>query len=396
MKKLLDSIKYIKLNDLLAPFIFIIILPIALLFKLINKIRGRKLWLVCETGYSARDNGYHFYKYVREKHADDYCFYVIDKNSSDFSKVKHLGNIIQFKSLKHWLYYLAANYNISNQKYGNPNQPFFYIVHVSLGLFRNRVFLQHGITKDDSPWLYYKDTKFRYFICGAKREYDYVKEKFGYPDGNVIYTGFSRFDNLYNNDVNQKQILIMPTWRNWLGRDVNGLGQKVDFTETSYYRNWNSLLENKEFIKYIEENDYMVYFYPHVNMNKYLKDFNMSSKNIRVVDNSDIDIQKLLKESAVMITDYSSVYMDFAYMTKPVIYYQFDYKEYRSGHLQDGYFDYQKDSFGPVVNTHLEVIDSLKLIMNRGLEKKYLTRMNDFFQIKDQNNSERLYKILSR
>ena len=129
-------------------------------------------------------------------------------------------------------------------------------------------------------------------------------------------------------------------------------------------------------------------------MNKYLKDFNMKSKNIKVVDNSDIDIQKLLKESAIMITDYSSVYMDFAYMNKPVIYYQFDYKEYRSGHLQDGYYDYKRDSFGPVVSTHLDVIDSLKSIMKDGLEKKYYTRMNSFFEIKDQNNSERLYNIL--
>lgn len=393
MKKLLDSIKYVKLSDLLAPFIFIMVLPIALLFKLINKIKGKNLWLVCETGTSARDNGYHFFKYVRENHLDDYCFYVIDKNCSDYSKVEHLGNIIQFKSLKHWLYYLAADYNISNQKYGNPNQPFFYVIHVSLGLFKNRVFLQHGITKDDSPWLYYNATKFRYFICGAKREYEYVKEKFGYPEGNVIYTGFSRFDNLYNNKVNEKQILIMPTWRNWL-REVNSLGEKIDFTETSYYKNWSSLLENEDFIKYIEENDYNVYFYPHVNMNKYLKDFNMKSKNIKVVDNSDIDIQKLLKESAIMITDYSSVYMDFAYMNKPVIYYQFDYKEYRSGHLQDGYYDYKRDSFGPVVSTHLDVIDSLKSIMKDGLEKKYYTRMNSFFEIKDQNNSERLYNIL--
>ena len=140
---------------------------------------------------------------------------------------------------------MAADYNISNQKYGNPNQPFFYVIHVSLGLFKNRVFLQHGITKDDSPWLYYNATKFRYFICGAKREYEYVKEKFGYPEGNVIYTGFSRFDNLYNNKVNEKQILIMPTWRNWL-REVNSLGEKIDFTETSYYKNWSSLLENED------------------------------------------------------------------------------------------------------------------------------------------------------
>ena len=155
MKKIKDSIKYIKLNDLCAPIIFILTIIPALLFKLINKIKKRKLWLVCENGETARDNGYHFYKYVRTKHKEDYCFYVINKKANDYKKVEQYGNIIQFKSIKHWIYYLAADYNISNQKNGNPNQPFFYILHVSLGLFNNRVFLQHGITKDDAEILYY-------------------------------------------------------------------------------------------------------------------------------------------------------------------------------------------------------------------------------------------------
>ena len=208
MKKIKDSLKYIKLRDLVSPFIFLLMLIPSIIFRLINKLKKRQLWLVCEEGDVAKDNGYHFFKYVRTNHPNDYCFYVIDKKSKDYNKVKDLDNIIQFRSLKHWVYYLAADYNISTQKMGNPNQVLFYILHVTLGLMKNRVFLQHGITKDDSPWLYYKNTKFKYFICGAKKEYEYIKEKFGYPEGNVIYTGFPRFDNLYNNNLKEKQILV--------------------------------------------------------------------------------------------------------------------------------------------------------------------------------------------
>ena len=165
MKKIIESIKYIKFSDLLAPFIFVIMLIPSLIFNIINKIRKRDLWLICEDGFTARDNGYHFYKYIKENHKDDYCFYVIDKHKNDYEKVKKYGDIIQFKSLKHWLFYLSAKYNISNHKNGNPNQPFFYLLHVILGLYNNRVFLQHGITKDDAKWLYYKNTKFRYFCA---------------------------------------------------------------------------------------------------------------------------------------------------------------------------------------------------------------------------------------
>ena len=159
MKKIKDNIKYLKLNDLLAPFIFLLILPCVLIFRLKNKLKHKKIWLVCENGETARDNGYWFYKYIKENKKDISCYYVIKKDSKDYEKVKDLGNIIEFKSLKHWLYYLSSKYNISSQKNGNPNQPFFYILHVVLNLFNNRVFLQHGITKDDADWLYYKNTK---------------------------------------------------------------------------------------------------------------------------------------------------------------------------------------------------------------------------------------------
>lgn len=396
MKKIIDSLKYIHLKDLLSPFIFIFILPFALIFRLFNKIRKKELWLICESGNTARDNGYHFFKYVRENYPNDYCFYVIDKNCCDYQKVKKYGNIIQFKSFKHWLYYLSAKYNISNQKNGNPNQVFFYFIHVSLGLYKNRVFLQHGITKDNSLWLYYKNTKFKYFICGAKKEYDYIKEKFGYPDGNVIYTGFPRFDNLYNNNVNKKQILIMPTWRNWLGREMNSFGQQFSFLNTDYFKNWNGLLTDSEFIKYIEDNNYIVYFYPHLNMQKFLNSFRTDSSNIKILDNSLYDIQDLLKDSQLLITDYSSVYMDFAYMKKPIIYFQFDYEEYRKKQYQEGYFDYYRDGFGPVVSNKEELIESTKVSMKIGLEDKYLKRINNFFENFSPDSSSKIYQILKQ
>ena len=393
-KKILDSIKYIKLYDFLSIFIFIFMIVPSLIFKIINKFKNRKLLLVTEDGKTARDNGYHFYKYVRTVHPDDYCFYVIEKKSDGYNNVKEFENIIQFKSLKHWLYYMSADYNISNHKNGNPSNALFYVLHVYLNMFNNRVFLQHGITKDNAEWLYYKNTKFKYFICGAKREYEYIKNKFGYPKRNVIYTGFARFDNLYDNNINKKQILIMPTWRQWLGRETNNLGVKVDFNRTNYYKYWSALLNNKVFTEYIEEKKLEVLFYPHANMQKYLKYFKVKSKNIKVLDLK-YDIQKVLKESAIMITDYSSVYMDFAYMIKPILYYQFDYEEYRKKQYQDGYFDYVEDGFGPVCDNVEDLVNEFIKIFDNGLNIKYEKRMKYFFEIRDKKNCERIYNTIN-
>ena len=327
IKKIIDNLKYIKAKDILSIFIFIIMIIPSLAFKSINKIRKKRILLVTENGYTARDNGYHFYKYVRTNHPEENCFYVIDKKSDNYNLVKKYGNIIQYKSLKHWLYYMSATYNVSNQKDGNPNAPIFYFLHVVLGLYNNRTFLQHGITKDNAEWLYYKNCKFKHFICGAKKEYEFIKKNFGYPEGNVNYTGFARFDNLYNNKVNKKQILIMPTWRQWLGRETNLFGNKFIFEETNFFKNWNNLLNYDEFINYIEKEGIKVIFYPHMNMQKFINSFSVKSKNIKIASMK-TDIQKVLKESSILITDYSSVFMDFAYMKKPIFFYQFDYDEY--------------------------------------------------------------------
>lgn len=394
LKKIVENLKYIKIQDILAAFIFLLMLIPSLYFRIINRIKKRKLLLVIEDGHTARDNGYHFYKYIRTNHPSDYCYFVIDKKSENYVNVKDYGNIIQYRSLKHWLYYLSAKYNISNHKEGNPNAAFFYVIHVIFGWYNNRVFLQHGITKDDAEWLYYKNCKFRYFICGAKREYEFIRDRFGYPEGSVVYTGFPRFDNLYNNKINQKELLVMPTWREWLGRETNIMGKKANFEQTSFYNCWNSFLNDNKFIKYVEKNKIKVLFYPHINMQKFIDKFKFISKNIEVLTPK-TDIQMVLKESAIMITDYSSVYMDFAYMKKPVLYYHFDYEEYRKKQYRNGYFDYKRDGFGPVCKDKNELIEETINVYEKGLDKKYYNRMDDFFELKDQNNCERIYEILS-
>lgn len=391
----MKRLRYMNLSDIFAPFIFILVLPISLLYRLYLKITNKKLWLICEDGHTARDNGYYFYRYIRKEHPNDFCFYVIDKKSSDYNKIKPYGNIISFKSFKHWLFYLSADKNISNHKHGNPCQSFFYIIHVILKLYNNRIFLQHGVIKDDLPFVYYKNARFRLFICSAKREYEYVKNNFGYPDGSVVNTGLARFDTLHNININKKQILFMPTWRSWFGGTNNEFSKDENlFKNTNFYQKWNSLLNNKRLIEYIEENNINIYFYPHQHMHKFLNFFKSSSKNIKIVDNKEKDIQELLKESALLITDYSSVFMDFGYMNKPIIYYQFDEEEFRKKHLQKGYFDYRKDGFGKVVIEEQEVINKIvELIENDYKDKnEYEQRRLDFFEVRDTNNCQRTYE----
>ena len=123
MKILIKIIKFIKrkfLAFLETVKYYILYIPA------IIKYGRRDIYLISERGTDARDNGFWFYKYLRERHSDLEVYYVIDKQSADYSKVAAYGNIVQHKSLKHYLLFIAARYKISTHIMGfAPNTPFY-------------------------------------------------------------------------------------------------------------------------------------------------------------------------------------------------------------------------------------------------------------------------------
>ena len=62
-------------------------------------------------------------------------------------------------------------------------------------------------------------------------------------------------------------------------------------------------------------------------------------KNDQFVIKDKCNYQELILESSLLITDYSSIFFDFGYLKKPIIYTQFDYHEYRLEHFSEGYFN---------------------------------------------------------
>ena len=62
--------------------------------KLIRKLNGKDIWLIGERQDTAQDNGYHFFKFCREKHPKKRVYYVIDRNSNDYERVSKLGNVV--------------------------------------------------------------------------------------------------------------------------------------------------------------------------------------------------------------------------------------------------------------------------------------------------------------
>jgi len=388
-----NKLKFVKFKDLLSIFL----MCIAFVPAMIAKIFIRDFWLVCEDKNEARDNGYWLFKYIRENHPKQKVAYAINKKAPDYKKVKDLGKVISFGSLSHWFWYFVADKNISSQKGGKPNAAVCYLLEVVMKLRKNnRVFLQHGIIISDIEFLYFKNTNMKRFCVSTYQEEKYLKEHYGYPEGNIVLTGLCRFDNLNNAVANKNQILVMPTWRQWIARDVEmqEIEGTTNFIESNYFKHWQEFLRNEEVYKLLEKYNKKLIFYPHRNMQKYLTNFDTKSDRIIIANSKDYDVQELLKNSALMITDYSSVFFDFAYMKKPIIFYQFDEKKFREYQYQEGYFSYKDNGFSKWSDNLESIIDYLKEYLESDLELEDKTIVDKYFPYRDNKNCERTYDMI--
>ena len=99
----------------------------------------------------------------------------------------------------------------------------------------------------------------------------------------------------------------------------------------------------------------------------------------------------------MMVTDYSSVAFDFAYLKKPIIYAQFDGESFFKNHSYgEGYFSYKEDGFGPITKTVEQTVDEMIYYMKTDCQMKeeYRERINRFFAYTDRNNCRRVYDEL--
>ena len=350
----------------------------------------KKSWLISERGTDARDNGYFFFRYLRREHPEIPCYYVIDKKSPDYQKVAAIGNIINWRSLRHYIVFLAAPYLISTHIMGcSPNVP-VYTVLQKKGVFKakgKQVFLQHGIIKDDIEGLKFPNVNLDLFICGAKAEYEYVRDTYRHPDGVVKLTGLARYDTLVN-EV-KPQILCMPTWRMWL----NALS-KEEFASSEYFRAYYSLLTNEDFRAWLRAQGLRMLFYPHYEFQKYISLFEDAACDcIEICSFNGYDVQTLLKESAVLITDYSSVYFDFAYLEKPILFYRFDEERFFGEHYKKGYFD--EKTFGLVACDEKELFALLRSLRSEDAFLNPLDKsQKEFFGGLEKGCCDRIYRAI--
>lgn len=349
-----------------------------------SSIDNRRIWLISERGTDAQDNGFHLYRYLRE-HPEEgiHPIYVIDPDSPDALKVSSLGGeMVARGSDYHYMLMHKAEALISTHTYGyTPEMNIFYKL-AQKNLFNPKgvnVFLSHGVTDKDMSWLYRENYKPDIFLTSCYNEYDLVRNVYKQPESVVKKTGMPRYDALFEAPTPKKQVLIMPTWRVWL----NNLSDE-EFKKTNYFLFWNDLLTDKVLQKHFQEKEYKVIFYLHPEIKKRIHLFEHEGIEVR-----DSGIQDLMIESELLITDYSSVFSDMAYMGRKVIFYQFDKEDYATKHYKGLITDYSK--FGTVINPSMNYIGGMigKILdESNSVDQKWIK--SEYFMNHDNQNTKRV------
>ncbi|KAF2780141.1 glycosyltransferase [Streptomyces sp. OM5714] len=375
-----------------------------MLYWLTRPVLGRRdIWIVGERHDTAQDNGHHFFRWVRQNHPRRNVYYVIDAKAADRAKVQDCGNVLALGSLKHRLYLLNATRLISPydlEAYLAPpsmSKVNYLRVYGDLLNYR-RVFLQHGVTYNDvSQSAHRQSTSVDLFVAASEDEAAYIREEMGYAPDEVQALGFPRFDKLQPVE-GPRTILLMPTWR----RDIvvpsynRKLRPRVQFAASEYFRFFSQLLQDERLRAALERADVKLEFYPHYEIRPHLRHFKVDHPHITVADQTQRGVQEAMRECSLLVTDYSSVFFDVAYMGKPLVYVPFDEDDFYGRHYRRGYYDLTRDGFGPVCRTVEAAVDEIVSAVDRGFSvgEPYVQRVEHFFGQRDTENCARVFRAV--
>lgn len=374
-------------------------------FSALQPVRTGKYagaWLFMDRDTQADDNAEHLYRYVRRTMPQLPVYFLLREESHDWPRLQAEGfKLIAFGSAEHRLAIRECARLISSHADHYVLDPF------EDGGIKQRqfVFLQHGVIMNDlSRWLNSKP-RIDLFVTSSAAEQASIAgngNRYKFTPKEVQLTGLPRHDTLLQGaNKREKLILIMPTWRKYLlGEQIgksNERSLRENFMDTFYARSWGGLLSDPAFIASAQQQGYRIVFSPHANIQPYLDQFDLPD-GIEVLSHVNSSMQTLFQRAALLITDYSSVAFEMAYLKRPVIYWQFDEKDFFSGDhsCQKGYFDYRHDGFGPVCTEKQEVLTAVEDLLARNCQpsSEYAERMHSTFAWRDGQCCERVLQAI--
>lgn len=357
--------------------------------------KKKHICLVCEKFSSmAQDNGYYFFKHCMDNQEEQFLgkniYYIITKDSPDRERVLPYKNrLLDFMSLRHLCYILAADLIVSSDSryhtYPLQSRHSIFNRYIKKIPF---VFLQHGVIalkKVDNFYGKGQKGACDLFVVSTDTEKQTIVDNFGYEPKEVINTGLPRWDVLHDKSQGRREIMIMPTWRNWL----DSVPDK-DFEASDYFTHYMALLNSRKLADLLEKYDLEVNFYLHAKFQEYSDQFQTKSERIHLVSFGETAVNEMLMRCRMLITDYSSVCWDILYQDKPTIFYQFDLDKYEEAH--GSYLDMRTELFGDRAENQEQLLalleEQIKNNFKMKPEHEQLRRF--YFNFKDQQHSRHI------
>lgn len=220
-------------------------------------------------------------------------------------------------------------------------------------------------------------------ICTSKNVVPYYASAFGLDENKVIPLGSARVDYFYKSEnqilatkklhelypqtKGKKAILYAPTFRDDPAKN-------------------KTLMSNFNFKKFSNElsNEYvlLVKLHPQVPTD-------LSNLHGAIDVSGYEDVRELVLSCHSLITDYSSISMDFALVNKKIIYFAFDLEDYIKD--RDFYLPYEEFVSGEIARNTDQVIQCVKNEMDTQKNEKF-KKFN--FDFDDANNAKRIAEFV--
>ncbi|HHU71706.1 MAG TPA: CDP-glycerol:glycerophosphate glycerophosphotransferase [Clostridiales bacterium] len=355
-------------------------------------------WIIFESflGKNYSDSPKYIYEYLAKNYPGKYKFiWIINKKT----RIPYKHTSIKRFSIRYFYYMARCKYFVFNSR-----QPVWIIKR------EDTVFLQtwHGTPLKklvfDIDDISSASPKYKQQVFKQSREWDYLiapnafssetfRRCFMY-DKEMLETGYPRNDILHA--PNKKEIADKIKDRIGIPRDKKTILYAPTWRDDEYYGKGQYKFElhlNLDKMKKELGDEYVILLRTHYFIAdsldvSALKGF---AYNVSKYD----DISELYLVSDILITDYSSVFFDFANLKRPMLFYTYDLEKYRDI-LRGFYLDIEKEVPGPLLFTTDEVIDAINNIDS--ISKQYEQTYNEFYQRfcqwEDGHASEKVVKLV--
>ena len=373
----------------------------ALKDKSIDYRFNHKVWLYSDLSTVEKDNGYYQFIYDFDKEDGIERYYVYTR---PLEEISHLFNekqkefLVEFGSEKHKLLYLSSSCIISSFFGRDTISPFskeeeynyYSIQHFKI------IYMQHGVLHASFVEKYSAESaECDKVVVSSNFEIENLVKKYAYREEALIKSGMPRYEFIDKTSDAKGRILLAPSWRSYLAKTVSANNyyiNKQTFVNSDYYININKFLNDEKLQKCLVENGIYLDVKMHPIVNNLVSDlFNIDCKFINFVS-GDVN----LSDYNAFITDFSSFVFDYAYLSRPIMYFVPDYPQFLSGMNLYRHLDLDfNDAFGPMSDNPADAVKDIVQIINNGFipAKTYKERMENFYLPID-NCRENIYNEL--